>query len=251
MRLVHPPQEIRSSTPSVWRAMRRLRQQVAAFMSLITGEEKGDSPADAKEVDCSEANAASRLDALRRIVRSPHYSPSSSRIAPYGFYCGRPIIGDGAPITGGIYLSKEAQEAVVVDGKYDVMQKTLQEFKVRLSGLSSQKKVADHAFLKFTMAFAREVFTLDATDVIKLNRALGGQHDKKVALDSYIAAGCAEPRHMVLLAGFLIEHCISEQIISGVVTIDTSQPAERLVYTAGNGDLFVVDFTHVGVEAGH
>jgi hypothetical protein len=114
-----------------------------------------------------------------------------------------------------------------------------------------RKSPEDHQLLKFTMKYVREVFTLDPKELAKLNRSLVSRPDQKVALDSYINAGCAEPRHMVLLAGFLIEGCIRENLVEGSLSLDTSQKVERLIYTAVSGTLFVIDFTKHDVEAGH
>jgi hypothetical protein len=190
-------------------------------------------------------------EVIKRISVSPQYSPSKNAWAPYGYFCGRPIIGDGTPIAGGIYLGSEPQEALVVDDKYEALQKVYQDFRGRLAGIIKHKSVDEHRLLSFTMRYANSLLNLDEGRVSKLNHLVGGKRDRKVALDSFLNAGYAAPRHMVLLSGFLLENCIRECLVRGSVSLDTHTKTERLIYTGITGDLFVIDFTTNKLEAGH
>lgn len=237
--------------PRVRRTLDRVHQRVSTVISLLTGKAGIAEYVRTHRQKMPRGKKAGMAQILKRLATSPHYSPSTSGMAPYGFFCGRPIIGEDAPIAGGIYLGPQSHEALVVDSKYEAVQRATEEFRRRLADLNARKSLDDHQLLKFTMKYVREILTLDPQEVEKLNRILVARPDQKVALDSYIHAGCAEPRHMVLLAGFLIERCIHEKLAVGKLSFDSSQRVERLIYTARNGTLFIVDFTKSGVEAGH
>ena len=60
-----------------------------------------------------------RFEAARdRIKSSKHYKDVVTSRSPYGYFNGRPIIGESTPIDGGIYIGVFQQEAIVVDRKY-------------------------------------------------------------------------------------------------------------------------------------
>ena len=52
--------------------------------------------------------------AIDRISQDPYYAPPDGK-SKYGYYDGRPIIGRGTPINGGVYIGEGVRPAIVVD----------------------------------------------------------------------------------------------------------------------------------------
>lgn len=174
------------------------------------------------------------------------YDPAIRAGAPYGFFNGRPIIGENTPINGGIYLGVYPQEAIVVDEKHGSLIKIYHELRTLISNLKIQDKLNEREILISVCSLVEGHLKFDYDQFDALAATENFQPDNKTSLDLFIESKVGVARHQVLLAAYLIEKLIKQGVLSGCLSLDgaTNDPAaqdDRLLYTSQTGVLFVLD----------
>jgi hypothetical protein len=179
---------------------------------------------------------------LNLIQDSPEFTPYFTALAPYGFYKGRFIIGECTRINGGIYLSAQPYEELVIDESHGALGPLLSELVTRFNkaGLKGSS-MNEYQIISETLFFVRSklLYRENARSLIK--SLAGVSADQKVSLDVYVRAGLGAARHQVLLAAYLFEKLKSAGILTGCLYIDSSGSSsglntERLAYTSASGE---------------
>lgn len=189
--------------------------------------------------------------AIKRIKKSSFYAPASDSVAPYGYFHGRAIIGDCTSVIGGIYLSHEPQEAIVVDEKYGLLFGAFIEFRDMYIAPLKSEKISEGILLDQVLCAVKGAYEWNKEKVQELNFKNNIQPDQRVALDIYLSAGLGVARHHVLTAAYLIQRLQQEGWLTGCLSIDTTVVDERLMYTARTGDIYIMDFSKGSIEVGH
>jgi hypothetical protein len=181
------------------------------------------------------------LAALYRVSNHPAFSQDGSSAAPYGVFYQRPVIGECSVINGGIYLSAYPREAVVVDERYELLNKVYARLTMTLA--SVEKKLSEHQIVTGTLNFVLQVLPFSEERVRNISLANKIRVDQRTALDFFLINKCGVARHQVLLAGYLLEKLKARKILKGCVYIDPffkteTAEDERLIYTCSKGSLF-------------
>ena len=184
--------------------------------------------------------------ALKRVSTSSCFRPYFDLRHPYGFFHNRPVIGENTRVGGGVYLSAQPAEALVVDEKYDLLRPVLSSFRGRLGGLKSFSVERELSILEDIFELSNEVLEWSPHKVNRFNQQHGIKVDTKVALDFYIEQKFGVARHKVLLAAYLIEKLKEDGHLSGnfVIPETIRRPSgddEYLVYTFPNGVFATLD----------
>jgi hypothetical protein len=184
--------------------------------------------------------------ALKRVSTSTHFRPYFDLRHPYGFFHNRPVIGENTRVGGGVYLSAQPVEALVVDEKYDLLRPILSSFRGRLGGLKSFSVERELSILEDIFELANDVLEWSPHKVKRFNQQHGIKVDTKVALDFYIEQKFGVARHKVLLAAYLIEKLKEDGHLSGnfIIPETIRRPNgddEYLVYTFPNGVFATLD----------
>ncbi len=139
-------------------------------------------------------------------------------------YLGRPVIGAGTPIHGGIYIGQSRREAIVFDFKNATLEKSYQEFLQRMEKLSAGSPE------RFKESVLQELHNF-------VDKKLGGRgqgimgrvehllesaaikDDRKVNLGFFIDAGAGVCRHRALMVAGFLERMIKEGHLNGSVEV--------------------------------
>ena len=186
---------------------------------------------------------------IERIKNHKDFSPVRTSDFPYGAFTGRPIIGEYSRINGGVYLSANAREAIVVDERYgglELIYSQLMVNFVRRNGTRVQKGT-ETDLVKAAIELAQTKLTYVSEQTIDM---LGQKEvlrsDEKVTLDVFIEHGLGTSRHQVLLAAYLLEKLKDKGYLHGQIILDSTMnkgknTPEKLIYSSESGDLFVFD----------
>ena len=183
---------------------------------------------------------------LSRVQDSPSYEPSQILMAPYGFYSGRPIIGQCTPIRGGIYLSAAPREAIVIDERYGVLEEIFQSLYTYYQGFPDAKKAIRENVLTDIFVLVQERIRFDPDRLYQYLRRKEIKVDQKIALDIIIELGFGAARHQVLLAAYLLERFKNLGMLRGTFRInsESTHPSledEQLLYTSSSGYTSLLD----------
>jgi len=186
------------------------------------------------------------MSTAARVKESPLYNPLIDDSAPYGYYDGRHLIGDTNPIVGGIYLGLIPHEALVVDEKYGLLAKHLQQFIMGISQHDQNLDALESRVFHQVVRFTKERLLLNEERVRELAFDKNIGPDRKIALDFYLKEKVGAARHQVLFAVYLLQKLIERSLISGATQIDREHgdlPAEdeRLFYHASDGKILIFD----------
>ncbi len=186
------------------------------------------------------------LQALRKIEHSPQYASSNVFNAPYGYFRGRPMIGEETVVTGGIFVSAGAHEAIVVDEKYGYLAQILENIFQLAEKREKEGKNFKQGILTDISRIVQHTLKFDPAAVTKLLKDKNIGADAKVSLDIFIQARVGVARHQVLLAAYLIEKLRKKGLLNGRFAFDPRIKKEhgedeRLFYINSVGKVFVVD----------
>lgn len=186
--------------------------------------------------------------AMNRISHSPLYRPYTDAKHPFGFYHNRPIIGEGTRILGGIYVSAQPAEAIVVDECYEMLRPIIASFRTRTENQPSGAIEQELTLLEEVFNLADSAFRWAPDEIEAFNREHNIMPDTKVALDLYIKEKIGVSRHKVLLAAYIIEKLREDGRLTGMQTIpgqmrDNGGNDEILTYTFQNGAFATFDPT--------
>ncbi|HMO02211.1 MAG TPA: hypothetical protein PKD37_00125 [Oligoflexia bacterium] len=177
--------------------------------------------------------------ALARIKNSQFYEKRSAAHAPFGFFRGRFIIGGVSKFIGGVYVSPEPHEAVVVDGSLPLMEKIKTDLINHCENYSAAIALSEEAIFNYTVNYATRLIPLSHKGVKVLSEEHQVSVDDKVSLDVFIEKEVGAERHQVLLAGFLLEALIERKLLRGMPCIShifaNSRFVEILNYTTPEG----------------
>lgn len=221
------------------------------FLTLILGAKTPRrAPPAAERQLIEEEGPLSREEILKlrqiQIRSAALYDPRPNPAAPNGFYAGRPIIKDAAPIGGGIYLGLVGHEAVVVDERGECLKDAYEELLARLMRYGTLRDKSERAVVSEAVALARDLLRYDEELVSHILERETIECDQRVSLDLFLREGIGAARHQVLLSGWLLEQLKKNSIIKGNIHIEStldpnSAPLERLGYTTLSGDSVVFD----------
>lgn len=186
------------------------------------------------------------LIALDRIQSSIDYTNQINSTAPYGYYMGRPVIGECTSINGGIYVGAASHEAIVVDRKYVLLDCLEAELISRIEKLKIAGPINEREIVGHTLRLTRETVRYDNEGTLALIKREKLEADQKVALDIFIKERVGLARHQVLLAAYLLESLKRRNLLNGCLFLDfqmrnNGKEDERLVYTCLSGQLLVFD----------
>jgi len=168
-----------------------------------------DDHADDKSRVHGQSARINRFEAVSsRLKSNPGYESLRSAEAPCGRFHGRPLIGEKGPINGGVYLSSNRREAVVVDEQYGLLEKMYGDFMLRLAEEhgSRARNVIERAVMHSLTIFLGEKLALKGEDRIKRiaeKHKKGACTDRKIALDVFIEQRAGSARHQVLLGAYI------------------------------------------------
>jgi len=230
---------------SINRAVPTKRQHADNQFISVLGEKDADSYANVEKHHASQRRNRF-LEALKRIEDSVHYTPSNVFKAPYGYFRGRPVIGEQTVVNGGIYVSAAAHEAIVVDEKYGFLGQILED----LFKLSEKREKEGKSFKQGVLSdIARVVqqtlrFNPQGVNQLLEERKIGP--DAKVSLDIFIEAKVGVARHQILLTAYLFEKLRKKGLLHGELVFDPGiqfehAEDERLLYMNSVGKVFLVD----------
>lgn len=174
--------------------------------------------------------------ALLRVKSSKYYKPRIEPNAPYGYFNGRPIIGEATKIHGGIFLSSAPVEAIVIDEKYGFLSELYEELAERLNRLSDAGVPSERLLLHETFKFVLQKARFDPEKVDRILARNKFSVDTKVILDAFVKEGVGLHRHQALLAAYLLERLCQEKTLRGSVQIDPqNSPSEQIIYLSPDG----------------
>ena len=180
--------------------------------------------------------------AVQRVQLSKAYDPACSPSVPYGYFHGRPIIGATTGVTGGIYVSAEHCEALVIDDSHGLLRPLALRVRDQILSLPNTKTRKASA-LRVILEATQHHLRHDPVAVSHLEDLHRIGPDRKVALDVYIAAGVGLNRHRILLAAYLIEALSAWGLIGGsyeLSLITRTAGDESILYTSTRGRAFLV-----------
>ena len=184
--------------------------------------------------------------AVHRLRASALYDPTRKSYAPYGFFNGRPIIGETTPIHGGVYVGAFPQEALVIDEKHGHLTNIFHEATAALAQVESQQRATEKEILFAVCALVerRVRFSIDGFEALLEEESLLA--DNKTSLDLFVQSRVGLARHQVLLAAYLIEKLRARGTLKGCMSLDGNYSDhyaqdDRLLYTSESGSLFVFD----------
>lgn len=186
------------------------------------------------------------LAASLRVHRTIGYEDGATSLAPYGYYTGRPIIGECTRVNGGIYVGSKPQEAVVVDDRYGALKRVFSKACGRCIVLREQRDDFEEAIFDEISSISNATLQYSPEGVSAILEREGITADKKVTLDVFIESGVGLARHRVLLAAYLLEKLRDMGIITGLPAIDRTvnergEEHESLYYTDPSGQVFEYD----------
>ena len=187
------------------------------------------------------------IEAVKRIEFNHAYRPTICPEAPYGYFRNRPIIGENTQIHGGIYVGVFPHEALVIDQKYGLLEKTLATLIARCAQIDETSPTYEYDVFSKAIALTRETLRYSEEGVQLIQASYNIQADDKVTLDLYLKKKVGIARHQVLLAGFLLERLREKGMIRGTPAIESQVsdeiPQERLLFTSSDGEIFRFDPT--------
>lgn len=223
---------------------RRLDTALYSFKYILESIKRGPNEPEAETEPLKKQNWF--LAASLRVHRMIGYEDGATSLAPYGYYTGRPIIGECTRVNGGIYVGAKPQEAVVVDDRYGALKRVFSKACGRCIVLREQRQDFEEAIFDEISAISTTTLQYSPDGVRALLEREGVAADKKVTLDVFIEAGVGVARHRVLLAAYLLEKLRDMGIISGLPAIDRAvnergEEQESLYYTDPSGQVFEFD----------
>lgn len=239
------PQGDDQPRPSGFR--RRLDTALYNFKYLISSSMRSESePASSAKDPNDPIKQNWFLAASLRVRHTIGYEDGATSLAPYGYYTGRPIIGECTRLNGGIYVGSRPQEAIVVDDRYGALKRVFSKACGRCIVLREQRKDFEEAIFQEVSDTARSTLQYNNEKVRAILERDNIGPDKKVTLDVFIEAGYGVSRHRVLLAAYLLEKLRDMGIIAGLPAIDRSmnergEEQEVLYYTDPKGQVFEFD----------
>lgn len=161
-------------------------------------------------------------------------------------YQGRPIITRDSPhINGGVYFMNGFEALVVDDSKDEKIKAVYDEVfaevqKLKLTGFQYEKRV-----LKIVKKIVTRVMPYDHGDTRaeKYHQIYGD--NRKLLLGLFIGAGVC--RHQALLAGYVIEKLIKQNVLPGKVSVDRNWLKDDpeghawTRYTTQQDEVYIVD----------
>ncbi|MCO6430587.1 MAG: hypothetical protein J5J00_06970 [Deltaproteobacteria bacterium] len=187
------------------------------------------------------------MEAVKRIELCHAYAPTITPEAPYGYFRGRPIIGELTRINGGIYVGALPHESIVVDAKYGSTEKIVKSLMARCEQIDPGSTSYEYEVFSKVVAITRETLRYSEEGVHAIERVHNIQPDDKVTLDVYIKRRVGVSRHQVLLAAFLLEKVREEGMIKGRPSIEgiisPETLYERLLFSSADGEVFRFDPT--------
>lgn len=189
-------------------------------------------------------------EGVARIEDSPHYQPPTSE-APFGYWRKRRIIGHDIRIHGGVYVGSGQREAIVIDEANDrdgrpKLVDIYNQLVDRLDSIAatggSRKKTALDEVYKIVSQY----MPYDRSGVAEVVNERHVADDKKISIQAFLGADAGICRHQGLLAAYLIEKLIDNDILGGRVSIDRSTSSKRgghawARYTTVNNTVIIVD----------
>lgn len=226
---------------------RWLQRFLQGLTDLIAGASRRSAPGTTAQYSKPALGPCNRFSVLRSRIRShPAFSETGTCQAPLGFFGGRPIIGEGSPINGGVYLSALPHEALVIDARHGALDLIFRELHSMVLAKNSARRMSEDQILQEVINITCRKLCFDESRTEKLTLVEEIGPDQKISLDLFITAGTGVARHQVLLAAYLVESLKERGFLRGFCTIDSSSqhPSgddERLVYTNESGRVFVFD----------
>jgi hypothetical protein len=186
--------------------------------------------------------------ALLRVAKTPEYRPYCDTRNPYGFYFNRPIIGESTRISGGIFLSSQPAESLVIDEKYNLLRPLVSSFRSRLGGLKTFSIQREFSILEEIFEISNELLEWSPEKINDFNVSNNIGTDTKVALDLYLDQRIGLNRHKVLLAAYIVEKLREDGHLNGFASIPAglrraSGGDEYMIYTFPNGVFATLDPT--------
>lgn len=225
-----------------WTGARRTLRGILGGNLALSAETDSDVSSDSRLV-----GSRGRFQrAVARVDASNLYDPTTSQSAPYGFFNGRPIIGESTTINRGVYLGVFPQEALVVDERHGSLRPIFYELVSSITNLDRQGRLNEHEVLAQMCALVTRRIRFSPDGFEELVEKEGLEADNKTSLDLFLHAQIGLARHQVLLAGYLIERLKKRGVISGYLSLDGNvsddfAQDDRLIYTSPSGRLFVFD----------
>ena len=184
--------------------------------------------------------------ALDRIRSHKEYRPKRVARAPYGFFLGRPIINEHGPFNGGVYLSAEPYEALVLDDRFGLLKNAYEELLLDFvrQHPAPANKYDERPLLKSIFNYVatklRYVGPKEYEGIAQAHQLLP---DQKIALDVFLELRLGSDRHQVLLAAYLIERAKQRGLMDGAIYLPPryepdSKGGESLIYTSITGEIF-------------
>jgi len=160
--------------------------------------------------------------AVERVSKSGYYTLPTDENTPHGLYMGRPIIGSGTRIAGGVYLGGHRREAIVVH-EHGVLAEAYSNLKSSVvRELPIYKRWLGRAPVQRALAasfdYTRQLMPYDAEIAHEIRRE--HSDDRKVHLGRFVALRGGVCRHQALLAGFFVERMIDDKFLSGEVHVE-------------------------------
>lgn len=154
-----------------------------------------------------------------RIQLNANYG-QKDETAPYGYYMNYPILGRRSQVVdGGVYLGGSSREAIVVDGKSEILKnvyKTLLQ-ELQSSFRRSETLVPQQVLIKVMFAVQQSMpYDGPKTEGISLEH----YGDKLIGLSTYVKEKAGVCRHQGLLAAYLIEGLIQDGYLAGSVGVE-------------------------------
>lgn len=183
--------------------------------------------------------------AVARIARNEEFTARLTAEAPNGFFRGRPMITDQTRICGGIFVSADPHEAIVVDYKDPELRTIYDLLRHRVDRLPSAAASQPLLVFEEAVRITRQTLRYSEERVASLNIRLRLTADSKVSLGVFIKHHLGVARHRVLLVGYLIERLIDDGVIPGRVWIESAllegDVHEKLLYFVPSGDILRFD----------
>jgi hypothetical protein len=204
--------------------------------------------------DYLQENGASideRTKRARERVRQQPYYGESDPVAPYGYYMNHPILGrESTSVDGGVYLGGTSREAIVVDGRSQVLQQVYGDISTELQRQTKEKDtLSERAVLQMVIHKVREVMPYDGPRAEAIGHNFHG--DRLIGLSAYVHERAGVCRHQALLSAQLIENLLHEGYMRGSTGVERNTNEDMdgthawAVYKrGGDKEAIVVDPTH-------
>lgn len=205
-------------------------------------------------------NTVRGIDRLRQ--SHPWLYEESSREAPHGFFAGRRIIGRDTPINEGVYVGSGAREAIVVDdARYPAeLVGAYRDLRSRMAVEQRKPESLRKSTFQLIYDIAKENLggNLGEREIENrlgnmLQRYTGSfrgvsqkGEDTKVALNVFMKEKVGVCRHRALLAGYLLERLVKDNVLRGKVSIDRNTIPARgghawVRWEGPGGKAFIID----------